>query len=803
MNMTSLRIFPEGMKKLLFLPGLLALGCLSSLWSQTATPDTLVAEPATEDSLSYTADKVTYSQSGEQITLIGNTSVTYQQFQIDSDSLRVDLKAKRAYSDGDTVMRDGEQILIGSDVAYDIDSQTGIMNDGSSRLEQGYYSGARIRKIDDDIYDVDNGSFTTCDHADPDFWFSASKLRIYRGDKIVGKPVLVYVNHLPVFYFPYIVVPIKRGRHPGFLIPEPGYNSVDGKFLRGISWYYPYKDYADLILSLDLQERTGWKGRMNLDYIQRYQLSGSLDAAFQKKISGSQTYNDWSLRANHHQELGEKATFDVSLDFVSNKRIWESSDLLDESLAQSVSSSVSFRKPLLSSYLNLGAVYTQDLINDRATISLPSASFSLPSRPLYELFSKAERGSDAWWSNLNYNYSVRLDHTGSLNGPGRSFQDLIWNNVPDPADSTAWLTRHNLGLRHSLGLSYNWSLKGWLNWQHGLNYNEGWFDRDQDGHKLVRGNDYRAYTNASFNIYGIHNYRKGWLKSVRHILTPSAGLSYNPDQSENARFYSFGGVGLSRSEEAANLSLALDQKWQIKYGQNGTKINDLFSFTSRVSANLLKEEKPFGALSHTLAFRPGNFNLGSFKLPKTKFNLDKISLGYSSQFSLSHDPYALRWNDWKPSSQYFTQALILSGSAPYSNYFAQPKNRVFEPYDSADSLQIRAEALTEAGSRENWKLSLAHNIYASRSILDANSHNLRLDASLKVTSNWALNYGTYFDLKTGELITQTLGISRDLHCWKLDISYTRRNEFWEYRVALFNTTLPDALRFQTRDSKRY
>lgn len=762
--------------------------------------DTLTTA-APDDSLFYQADKVSYDQSRERISLFGNTQVRYREFTITSDSLQVDLKVKRAFSFGDTVMQDGEQVLIGGDVAYDIESQTGRMSDGISRLEQGFYRGGSIRKVGAEIYDVDHGTFTTCDHAEPDFWFSAAKLRIYRGDKIVGKPVLVYVNHLPVFYFPYIVVPIKRGRHPGFLIPEPGYNNVDGKFLKGISWYYPYKDYADLILSLDLLERTGWKTRLALDYTLRYRLDGSFNAGYQKKISGAQTYYDWYARATHHQELGDKATFDVNLDILSNKRVWESSEVLDESLAQQVTSSVSYRKPLLSSYLNVGAVYTQDLINDRASLSLPSASFSLPSRPLYELFYRPERSPDAWWSDLSYNYNVRFDHSGSLNTPDWILRDLLWSNTPDPADSTAWLTQHNLGLRHSLGLSYNWKLRGWLNLAHGLSYNEAWYDRDRNEKHWVRGNDYRAYTNASFNIYGIRNFRQGWLKSLRHILTPAAGISYTPDLSANSRFYSFGGISLGSGAEAASLSLSLDQKWQLKYGAKDRKIDDLFGLSSRISANLLKDDRPFGSLSHTATFRPGSFSLGSLRLYASK--LDKLALSYSSQYTLSHYPYDLHWTDWQPASQYFSQALSLSGSAPYNEYFVPVRNRIFEPFASSDTLQIEAEALTDLGSSDNWKISLSHNMFATRDLLNPTSHNLRFDLACKLTQNWALNYGAFYNLKTDEIISQTLRVSRDLHCWKLDISFSRRNEYWEYRVALFNTALPDALRFQTHDSKRY
>jgi len=53
------------------------------------------------------------------------------------------------------------------------------------------------------------------------------------------------------------------------------------------------------------------------------------------------------------------------------------------------------------------------------------------------------------------------------------------------------------------------------------------------------------------------------------------------------------------------------------------------------------------------------------------------------------------------------------------------------------------------------------------------------------------------------MLSQTLSFSRDLHCWKMDVNITLRNDYWDYRISLFNTLLPDALRFQTHDSKRY
>ncbi len=769
-----------------------------------AIPDSLQIAKPKLDSLFYTADSIDFQYDKEQIRLYGNPQINYQLSEIVADSLLIDLKSERAYSYGYTRMRDGEQLLIGNNVRYDVNTQTGILDGGNSMLEKGYYSGSEIRKTSNDIYDIDNGRFTSCDYAEPSYYFWAKKLRIYRGDKVVGKPVITYVNHFPVFYFPFITMPIRRGRYAGFLIPEPGYNSTDGKYLRNIAWYYPYKDFADLIISMELREKTGWKASFNTSYMKRYYYSGGINATYQNNLSQGAYTNDWSLQGNHHHDLPNKASLDVNLDYISNKRIWEGSDDINQSLAQRLTSSVSYRQPLGSSYLNIGSVYTQDIINDRASVSLPSASFNFPSRPVAELFSAS---SDTWFSNLSYNYSVRFDHTGELRDPGYSFADVLWDNSRDPADPSGntYLNEHHMGIKHNLGLSYNWKYKGWLSLRQGMDFQESWMDRDKKNNKLVRGGDYSAYIGSNFNIYGVRNFSKFPIRSIRHILSPSFSVSYSPDSRRNEDLYSFGGIGVRSSEKAASFSYGLEQKWQLKYMQGGNekKLNDVFTLSSRGSANLYKSEKRFSSISHSMNFRPGNISLGSLNLNPDKFKLGNIVLGYSSQFSLQQNPYLVHWNDYNLRNQYFSQSISLGGSAPYNSYFPQPKNLMFDSFGTSDSLSIMDQFGENEATDNKWSISVTHNLYAPKDIFRSQSSNLRLGLTCKLTENWGLSYSNYYNLKDKQMISQSFNLTRMLHCWKMDISINRRNEYWDYRITLFNLLLPDALRFQTRESKKY
>lgn len=757
--------------------------------------DTLAVKPLEPDSLFYNADSVYFHYDTEQIYLFGDTSIKYNTSTILADSLQIDLKKERAFSTGRTVMIDNDQVLIGNQVYYDVNSQTGMIYDGASKIEKGYYYGDEIRRIDSNVYDVDGGRFTTCDDPNPDFWFWSKQMRMYRGDKVVGKPVIAYVNHMPIFYFPFMTFSIKRGRQAGFLMPEPGYNTVDGKFIKDIAYFIPYKEYADATIGLDLMEKTGWMANLEGRYNKRYYYNGDLNTSIQKSISESATNTDYSVRANHHHELGDRATFDANIDYVSNKRIWEGSTDIDQSLAERVTSSASFRKPIGSSYFNAGATYSEDLINNTAFVNLPTASYSLPTRPIYEIFTSKENTSikDNWWTNFNYNYYVRLDHTGNLKDKSRSFSDLIWDNTRDSTD-TYFLNEHHIGIKHTMGVNYSYKALGWLNLTQGFSYNEAWMDRDRNDKNWVRGNDYSTSTSANFTIYGIRNIPNFYVSTIRHIITPSASFGFSPGFKDNQKYYNFGGIGLNSSGKSRYISLGLDQKWQLKLKATDKlkerKLNDIFGWTARTGVNLEKDKKQVADFTHSFSFRPAGIEYG------------KLKSAYSASYNVTQNPYELHWLDWKTKSQYFSHSITLTGNSTYTDYFPRKHNDSFTSYLTQNSTEQSNAPQGPQSTDDSWNLSLSQDMSTNKILWHPQYNNLRFNASVKVTTNWHLTYSNYYNVTRSEMLSQSYDISRTLHCWKLNISYTRRNDYWDYRIVFFNTNLPDALKFQTRDNKR-
>ena len=772
-----------------------------------------VTDSLQSDSLSYVADSVNYDVEKEIIQLSGNTSVTYHTSIINADTIAIDLKKEQAYTRGKSYLQDGSQNMLGENISYDLQTKWGLVISGASKFDKGYYYGTEIRKIDDDTYDVDEGVFTTCDALHPHFYIQAKELRFYRDDKFVARPVVFYVNHFPVFGFPFGTFTLKRGRQSGILVPSPGWNKTKGKYLENIAYYFAYKNHADITLALDYYELTGWKLGFRSKYKQRYIHDGFFNAILQKKIEGPQiSQYEWNIKNRHHHDFGNKTTFDMNLNFVSSKKVWEGSDILDERLAEKITSSMSFRRPLFNSTLYISANYVDDLENMSKDITLPSISYTLPSRPIYEIFVDEvdEIPDDAWWEDFSYSYKIKATHEGDINDSTATMWDVLYDDTLGPDTTYATGNQHNAGVKHTASLSYSYKFKGWLNLTQSVSGNEAWFDRDKNNVKFVRGMDYNSNSILSFNLYGMRALPGFYVSAIRHIITPRLSFTYRPDFSENDRFYSFGGIGVSSAVKSRRVSFSLGNKWQLKLAATSNtkerKINDFFSISSSINYDY-EQDNGFSDISHSIQLKPNSIAFGLMDIstkPKGSFSQATYDLGINSWNPNEWDLGVKNW-DFN-----LTSVLKVSGDAGYVDYFPLAKNDFatgdFFSNDSIDTDEEQTitslEELDELDREEkSWAFTVSH-IYslnkAQYAIDDYNS-SLRMSISARITKNWAISYYNYIDLQADELVSFNFLITRDLHCWKMTFKYTKQGDYWNYQFKLFDLKLDDALKFSTSD----
>jgi len=760
-------------------------------------PDSLTAVKTTVyDSLFYSADSLFYDVDIEEINLIGDAKIIYGTSTISADSISLNLDRDTAKASGRIMMEDVDQLILGSEAHYDINTEAGLVFNGISRFDLGFYYGDEIRKVGDNVFDLDDGSFTTCDCKVPHFDIRSHTMRVYREHMVVAKPVVFYVNDFPILGLPFAAISIKRGRQSGILVPEPGFSQSDGKYFRNIAYFYAINDYSDITLRSDIMEKTGSSYNVDFNYLKRYYYEGKLYSYYHYRTLTPDTYrNDWAINYRHFQNLPEKATFDVTLDFASSK-VWEDNVDVNKRLTERITSSISYRKPFANSSLYASGSYTDDFLRKpkQKTITLPSVSYSMPSKPIHEFFSAipdSTRRQDHWWKDFSVNWSGSALHSGTINDNSPTLSQVLYENNHKDANQEVF-SQHNAGVRQNASLSWNTSMFTWLKLGNSLSYQDVIQDRDRLGNKLVHRYAYSTSHNASFNIYGLRRFTGLPVEAVRHIVTPSVGFRFSPDFYEkNKNLYSFMSVPAGRKQRMINVGV--DNKWQFRLRPNADGqaryLNDLFVYRVSSSYDLEKEKEPWSDINNSLTINPGSYDLGLLKFD--------VSQNYSGNMK----PYEhFNIMSWRMNS-----SLNISGDAFYYDYFPQQKNdfitRRFYNADS-DTLSIAENQVRTIQDLENlqrpgsWSVNTSHDYSYDRRYKNENQ-NLRNSLNMKLTEKWAVSYSNYVDLKENIMMSQSLTITRDIHCWKMTFTYTKSANFWDYRIVLLNIKLPDSLKVQT------
>ncbi len=807
-----------------------------SLKADSLYADSLGAENLVPDSLFYSADSAAYWTKAQIISLMGAATINYHISSITADTITVLVKENQAFTLGQSMLKDKDQIALGDEIYYDLETQWGLIFNGATKFDKGYYYGDEIRKIDKKVYDIDNGLFTTCDALHPHFYMKTNRMRLYQNDKVVGRPVVFYVNHMPVFALPYGIFSIKRGRQMGILVPYPGYSSTDGKYIRNLAFYYPWKDYADVIISGNIYEKTGWETSLSANYLKRYLLNGSMLFRLRKHQYSlySSTY-EWYLRSLHHQNIGRSSSFDANITYTSSQKIMENEEDANDRLAEDVTSSLSYKTPLLGSTLSLSGKLVANLLEktevrrDTAgiivdtltyklkTITLPEISWSRPSRPLYEYFvSKDSKvNKDAWYTKFSGSYSFRANYKSVIKDSAADFSDIFWTET---VDSLGAINKHDAGMKHSSSFSYSNKYRGWLSYSQSASLNAVWLDEDELGAKNRWGRDWNLRTSMNFNLYGISNFRKGYVKSVRHIIAPRVSYSYRPDFSENDYLKNLSGYSVSSGDKQQKVSFSLGNTWQLKLRETEERkeknINDFFKLSSSISYDFENKNtganngKGFSSLSHGLDLNPEPLKAGIFELsiaPYGNITQDTYDWQFKGKDIKKWDWGVTNWN------MTLTSKFKISGNAMYAEYFPVESN----PFTSnrfllSDSLTLEQEdeyttlaEIEELQQEENnWSINLTHSYRLTQSSYEDHDYtsNLKGSFNAQLTKNWNFSYSNYYDLNEKKMINQSYTLVRELHCWRLEFRYSRQQDYWNYSFKLFNIKLPDSLIFKSTDS---
>jgi len=706
----------------------------------------------TED-IAYRADRIDYYVRRNRIVLSGAATVEYRETLLGADRVVFDPDNEVLTAEGAPDLVEGAERLVGESLAYDLEGSSGTVSKGTTLFEDGLYYGERISRESDGTLLVRGGVYTTCAHDPPHYRLESNRMKVYIDDKVVAKPVILYVGEIPVFGLPFYVFPIRKDRHSGFLIPqlELGLSENRGRFVRNFGYYWAPNDYWDATAWGDYYEQTKWIAHLETRYKLRYTLSGSVNTSFMEELADDK--RRWDLHVRHRQELGRNWSASASADFRSDAAYAQDAN---QSILESVNRSLHSQLWLQGRWSHVTAGVTLDRREelDLGTISelLPKAEISASQRPLITVEPDAT-GLRRWLAGLSYRWNVR-----AVNDRDRSGGETV--------------VRQGLGA--SATIRGSGKVLGVVNLSPSVTVREDIYDRDRGGRRFADRLTYDARVSLGTTLYGTFFPRIGRLEALRHIVEPSISYSWTPefgeyfDASGIDRFYTFSGFGgTPRARKAVGVSLVNKLQARVAEGESVRKLDSLLRFSTSSSYDFRKDDRRWADVSSQIELRPGG--------------------ALSARWTTSHDPYG-----WTLQRSTLTTTLNLTGRAPVPAA-ERWEDRIGEDVESPVA-ELRRElaermSLGTVGER-TWNGAVSFK-YSRGADPDDSSFWVDGSAAFSPTPLWRVNYSVHYDVKNAEIASQEYAIYRDMHCWEAQFVQRYYDGEWQYYFRINVKALPD------------
>jgi len=159
-------------------------------------------------------------------------------------------------------------------------------------------------------------------------------------------------------------------------------------------------------------------------------------------------------------------------------------------------------------------------------------------------------------------------------------------------------------------------------------------------------------------------------------------------------------------------------------------------------------------------------------------------LGMSSRDSASYGVY-----DGRIKNITLTNALSFRFLAPSDTTGADTSA---QDTTGRDTVLTEGEVIDANKPRvEPWSFSIGHTFSPSDSSDAPDIHTLDLGIKGNLSVGWVASYSTKYNITKGKVLDQSLALTRDLHCWRLDFSWNTFGDAWVYNLSFVIKNLPD------------
>ncbi|OGP82028.1 MAG: hypothetical protein A2Z08_09335 [Deltaproteobacteria bacterium RBG_16_54_11] len=284
-----------------------------------------------EGPITMEADKLTYDQKGDSITLEGAVRILYKGTTVQADKMIFYDKTKDVAAEGSVVLTEGEDILRCDRLELNIETKKGVVYQGRIFLKKKNFhiTGSKAEKLGESEYRVHDATLTSCDARVPSWMFTAKQLDVDIEGYAQGWWPGFRVLDIPILYFPWAIFPVKRDRQSGFLFPDFGSSSKWGPEIT-IPFYWaiaPNQDATFYVERIGDKRGRGFKEGIEYRYAWSTQAQGQIRGNYIWDERGDRSLwwderkdkSRWSIFAEHDQRFPNGYYFKTNVNWVSDK----------------------------------------------------------------------------------------------------------------------------------------------------------------------------------------------------------------------------------------------------------------------------------------------------------------------------------------------------------------------------------------------------------------------------------------------------------------------------------------------------
>lgn len=799
---------------------------VDTLKTDSIAIDTLISPDALESKVSYKAkDSIRFDLKNKLVYLFGSSEVYYENIELKAEEIEIDMDSNtvlaRGKQDstgkwfGEPVFKENGQEVKSHEIKYNFDTKKGLIINAVTHEGENYIHGEKIYKTPDDILYIKNGKYTTCNLDHPHYFFSARKLKIIPEDKIVTGPANLVLEDVPTpIGIPFGFFPNSNKQKSGIIIPSPGESAQYGFFLLGGGYYWAMSNNISTQFTGDFYTKGSWAGNWLTNYKKRYKFSGSFNTNYSvfkngyKEFPGYAETSNFFVRWNHTQDPKARpnSIFSADVNFGNSENYTNNFNSSGtQYLTTSFNSSVSYRKSWAGKPFNMSinGYHSQNTLNKTVTLRLPELAFNV-SR-IYPFKQKSNFGKQNFYEKIGLSYSMNtknevtaqdtLFSTRNFELLQREFKNGMKHSIPL---STSFKVLKNFTVNPALNYSEIWYLESV---RKGLNTQTNLAQTDTVA-GFVRGNTYSSSISLTTKIYGMYQYRGKVIKTLRHVMTPSIGFSYTPENNSGLRSYTDstgkaidysifqnGIYGTTNTAEAGLINLGLLNNFEMKVRNRkdslgkDSKIKLLENLSINTSYNVAAD----------------SLNWSNIQVGARTYILKKISLNVNSSF----DPYVLDSNTTTGQiTRINTSELERNGrigrltSASAAIGFSLRSKTTTTPTESKFGTEeeleyIRANPDAYIDFNVPWTLNMNYNIRYSKPQYQSDViQTLNFSGDFSLTPKWKIGFNSGYDFELKDLSYTSVDIYRDLHCWEMSFNWI---PFGQRQSYLFTIKVKSAI----------